>query len=90
MLLIGVQPVDLEDYGGSLRPAVRKQIPAALEIATGYLARHGVSLRRRAEAGAGTFITPGLDLDSYEAGRPGADRACRLGDARVLQRRSPG
>ena len=37
MLLVGVQPVELEDYGGSLRPAVRDRIPQALEIAANYL-----------------------------------------------------
>ena len=33
MLLIGVQPVEMEDYGGSLRPEVREQIPEALAVA---------------------------------------------------------
>ena len=39
MLLIGVQPVELEDYGRSLRPQVRECIPKALDIAAAYLAR---------------------------------------------------
>ena len=30
LFLIGVQPVELEDYGGSLRPQVKAQIPAAI------------------------------------------------------------
>jgi hydrogenase maturation protease len=33
ILLIGVQPVELEDYGGSLRPAVKAQIQPAIQIA---------------------------------------------------------
>lgn len=86
MLLIGVQPEELEDYGGSLRPQVRERIPEALEIAAGYLAGHDLVLSPRDAAGEGSVITPGLDLASYEAGRPASNDACRLGDARVLTR----
>lgn len=87
MLLIGVQPLELEDYGGSLRPAVRARIPQALAIAADYLAARGVILRPREVPAAADVITPGLDIDSYEAARPGPDIACRVGDARVLARR---
>ena len=45
MLLIGVQPVELEDYGGSLRPEVRARIPEALDVARDYLENHGIDLR---------------------------------------------
>jgi len=86
MLLIGVQPVELEDYGGSLRPQVRGRIPEALDIAAGYLARHDLALSPRDDAGQDSVITPGLDLASYEAGRPDSNDACRVGDARVLTR----
>ena len=86
MLLIGVQPVELEDYGGSLRPQVRQRIPEALDIAAAYLARHDLALAPREGGGENSVITPGLDLASYEAGRPASNDACRLGDARVLTR----
>jgi hydrogenase maturation protease len=86
MLLIGVQPVELEDYGGSLRPAVRARIPAALALAAEYLADRGFAVRARETAVPGDVITPGLDLASYEAGRPDATAACRHGDGRVLVR----
>jgi hydrogenase maturation protease len=86
MLLIGVQPVELEDYGGSLRPAVRARIPQALEIAREYLAGHGIDLGRADAGGSQAIIAPGLDLASYENGRPDQDSACRSGDARVLAR----
>ena len=86
MLLIGVQPVELEDYGGSLRPQVRECIPKALDIAAAYLLKHSISLGPRDGMGEGSVITPGLDLASYEAGRPASHDACRLGDARVLTR----
>jgi hydrogenase maturation protease len=85
MLLVGVQPVELDDYGGSLRPAVRARIPEALAIAADYLAGFGVALCPGA-GGDGSVITPGLDLASYEAGRPADEQACRRGDGRVLAR----
>ena len=86
MLLVGVQPVELEDYGGSLRPLVRSRIPEALDIAADYLAGHGFKLALRLEGAPRDVITPGLDLASYEAGRPDDALACRHGDARVLSR----
>ncbi len=86
MLLVGVQPLELEDYGGSLRPAVRERIPQALATARDYLADHGIELAARSDSACGDVITPGLDLASYEAGRPDGDLACRTGDQRVLSR----
>ncbi len=86
MLLIGVQPVELEDYGGSLRPAVRARIPEALDLAADYLAGHGIGLEPRTGTAPTGVITTGLDLASYEAGRPDSAAACRQGDARVLHR----
>ena len=89
MLLIGVQPVELEDYGGSLRPQVRDCIPRALDIAAQYLADFGIQLTARSDSAPPDIITPGLELASYESGRPDASIACRHGDERVLNR-SPG
>ena len=67
MLLVGVQPVELEDPGGSLRPAVKAQIPVA-EIA-GIICR--IWYRPQAhEQPSTSVITPGLELDRYEADRP--------------------
>ena len=86
MLLIGVQPVELEDYGGSLRPAVKARIPEALSIAADYLADRGFVLHRNREVTGESVITPGLELANYEAGRPDEASACRRGDARVLER----
>lgn len=89
MLLIGVQPVELEDYGGSLRPQVRACIPRALEIAAEYLADFGIPLTTRRDDTNSVIIAPGLDLASYESGRPDESIAWRHGDERVLNR-SPG
>ena len=90
MLLVGVQPVELEDYGGSLRDTVKAQIPEALDIARDYLESHGVFLQESTGARGPSVITPGLELDNYEGGRPNSESACRIGDARVLARSRSG
>lgn len=84
MLLIGVQPCELEDYGGSLRPPVKARLGEAVEIAAARLRDWGckVSLRKTA-SGAG-LNEDALAMAAYEAGRPSADAACRGGDERFL------
>ena len=87
LVLIGVQPVELKDYGGSLREAVRVQLDPAVEIAAGWLRRWGVGIRPRDAASGADLNSAALGLAAYEQSRPSADDACRLGDARFLQRR---
>ncbi len=86
LLLIGVQPAVLEDFGGSLRPEVKAQIDPAIKAAIGYLSQHGVEFtQRRLPLAEDTLLAPpALDITGYEANRPGADEACRVGDERVL------
>jgi hydrogenase maturation protease len=84
--LIGVQPVVLEDYGGSLTPQIRAQMEPALALAEAELTLWGVELKRRAKGESADVITPALALHSYEEGRPSAELACRHGDERVLAR----
>lgn len=83
LMLIGVQPEELDDYGGSLRPSVRAQIPVAVDIAVQELAGWGVPGRLRTRA-AERLNDSALALGSYESERPAAGDACRIGDARVL------
>lgn len=42
VVAIGVQPVELGDFGGSLRPAVRDRIPEAVALAERELASWGL------------------------------------------------
>jgi len=87
LALVGVQPVQLEDYGGSLTDAVRAQLPAALTHACRILARWGVTLTPRSQPAQGGLHDASLALSAYEQGRPSAADACRVGDARVLAQR---
>ena len=82
LLLIGVQPEELEDYGGSLRPSVKAQIGLAIDIAFDYLQSFGISAER---AGQDSELSdPVLDIHRYEQERPSAELACRVGDERIL------
>ena len=83
MLLIGIQPVELDDYGGSLRPQIASRIPVAVYLATRRLRRWGVAVRRRTDSLVAGPPSP-LAMAGYEDGRPLAEDACRIGDERVL------
>jgi hydrogenase maturation protease len=87
LLLVGVQPVELDDYGGSLRDKVKAQIEPAIQLALDYLAGFGVLAKRRQKPVMPNPVTQGAiaDMDLYETGRPAETQACRVGDARLLQ-----
>ena len=87
LFLIGVQPVELEDYGGSLRAEVKAQIPPAIEQALAYLARFGIDATRRAQPlpETATIACERMVMSRYEAERPSEEQACRVGDARFLE-----
>jgi hydrogenase maturation protease len=86
LLLVGVQPEMLEDFGGSLRPCVKAQIAPAIDVALAYLAGFGVVPLAEGVPAHAEPPHPALDLAAYEAGRPSPAAACRSGDARVLGR----
>jgi hydrogenase maturation protease len=86
--LVGVQPEDLTDQGGSLRDCVRARIGDAVGLAVEELAAWGFPAHPRDKDSA---IEPlnaeALALARYENGRPSAHEACRAGDPRVLAQR---
>jgi hydrogenase maturation protease len=83
MVLIGCQPVELEDYGGGLRPAVAARIPEALAIARGILAEWDVPVSE-GRTDSPLLADPSIRRDAYESGRPSEEAACRVGDARFF------
>jgi len=83
LVLIGVQPEELEDYGGSLRDIVKAQMRPALDVAFKWLARWGAPASLRQGVAEG-ITDAALAIDVYEGERPPADQAYRLGDARFL------
>lgn len=87
LLLVGVQPVELDDFGGSLRPAVKAQIEPAIQAALDWLGRLGVHASPRTEPLATDQSGhSALHIHDYEANRPTESDACRIGDERFLTR----
>ncbi len=87
LLLVGVQPAMLEDYGGSLRPEIKAMIQPAIDQALDFLCGFGIEAQRRIHPLPVDTARMGAiaDMEAYEAGRPTAVEACRIGDARVLE-----
>lgn len=86
VLLVGCQPEELEDYGGSLRPSVRRAMEDALALGLDTLRRWGARPVPRTTPLTGreciTFAE--LELTRYEGERPPEELACRSGDARFF------
>jgi hydrogenase maturation protease len=71
MLLIGVQPVELEDFGGGLRLAVKAMIQPAIEAALEYLQRFGIDASPatpESQAAAQQRRHAPLLMEAYEMG----------------------
>ncbi len=88
LLLIGVQPAELADYGGSLSEPVRAQLGPAVNEALAYLAAWGIDPERRHAAVApeqAGVPDRALQMARYEEGRPGPAAAWRHGDPRFFQ-----
>ena len=86
LLLVGVQPDELDDYGGSLRPCVKAQIAPAIAAALKFLDAHGIRGEPRSAPlpEDATISTLETNISQYENGRPLEIDALRTGDARVL------
>ena len=86
VLLVGCQPQELDDYGGSLRPVVKAAMDEALALGVQEIARWGGRpVARRTPLAAREAVTlDELALTAYEAQRPAAEAACRLGDERFF------
>ena len=88
IVAIGVQPVELNDFGGSLRDPVRARLPEAVALAAAELAAWGYpGVARPPGALFEPLNASSLALDPYESGRPSDAQACRSGDPRLLERR---
>jgi len=85
LLLVGVQPVVLEDYGGSLHPQTHAQIQPAIDSALNWLADNNVEATRRESPLSEPLAGAQINIRKYESERPDEHRACRVGDSRVLQ-----
>ena len=93
--LIGVQPVNMQDYGGGLTPPVAARVPEVAEAVLAMLAadyglhptaRTPATLADGTQADNTGLMSAAVTREAYESGRPTEEDACRHGDARVLAR----
>ena len=88
IVAIGVQPLTLDDFGGSLTAPVRARLDEAIALAAAEIARWGYPGARRAAAeSVDPLNAQSVALSAYESERPASDAACRIGDARLLELR---
>lgn len=88
VVLIGCQPQELDDFGGSLRPVVRDAMTQALAMGLERLRHWGANPQARPVPlpEDSTLTGAMLTLDRYESERPSEDQACRIGDERFIPR----
>ena len=86
IFLIGVQPVELEDFGGSLRDEVKAQMQPAIQHCLDYLDSYNVAYKKRKTplSEHEGVNSPTIGMSEYEVNRPSENLACRKGDDRVL------
>jgi len=89
LVLIGCQPQELADFGGSLSDTVKAALEPALQVALRWLDAWGAEpVPCDADLEQAEPVTArALGIAAYESGRPASEDACRIGDARVLARR---
>ena len=86
--VVGIKPVQLADYGGSLTDEVRAKVPEALQLGIEELRCWGVEVREHSGGPARDVVIGAVTQDRYESGRPPPEVACRDGDERILARRA--
>ena len=86
VLLIGCQPEEIDDFGGSLRPRVKLALEDALALGLATLREWGAApVPRTSPLTEREIVTfSQLDLHAYEGQRPDETLACRSGDERFF------
>jgi hydrogenase maturation protease len=86
VLLIGCQPQELEDYGGSLRPVVKAAMEEAIALGVKQIAAWGgqPTERQTPLSGRDVVTLEELAMAAYETQRPDPTLACREGDERFF------
>lgn len=83
LILVGVQPECLEDYGGGLTDTVAAQVAPTIEVILTLL-HDEFGVEGTPRDAAADIAAPAIARDAYENGRPSAKDACRIGDPRIL------
>ena len=83
LILVGVQPECLEDYGGGLTDTVAAQVAPTIDVILNLL-RDEFGVEGMPRGATSDIAATAIARDAYEGGRPSAEDACRIGDPRVL------
>ncbi|WP_407493081.1 HyaD/HybD family hydrogenase maturation endopeptidase [Pseudooceanicola sp. MF1-13] len=83
IMLVGVQPVELEDYGGGLRDKTAAQIAPVIQVARDWLAARGIHATE-GQTPTNDLADVSLMRENYEGNRPSEEDACRTGDDRFF------
>ncbi|MDY3115679.1 MAG: HyaD/HybD family hydrogenase maturation endopeptidase [Sutterella sp.] len=87
LTVIGIQPENMEDYGGGLTPTLAKRVDEAVQWAAEELAQWGFPVTKRPE---GEKVEPLMaecvEEDRYINERPSEEEAYRFGDERFVSR----
>jgi hydrogenase maturation protease len=75
LVLIGIQPVSVEDYGGNLDPMIRAGIPAAVAIGLSWLQRWGCKPEPRT-GGMVPLLPEILSMSRFETAEPAGSSRC--------------
>jgi hydrogenase maturation protease len=85
VVLIGVQPSELDDWGGGLTDVVAARLDEAVDLGAAELERWGYAPAPRPRLlAASDSLCGALERDRYEAGRPPSSEVLRQGDGRFL------
>jgi len=85
LLLVGVQPFHIEDFGGGLTDGMTDCLEPAVEAGRAWLVAQGFALEPAQAPLAEPLAGFEMSRDRYEGDRPSAAEACRVGDERVLR-----
>ena len=84
--VIGVQPLELNDYGGSLTPVVDAQVQPAVNEAVKEMTAWGFAPQERVGNDQSSPLSEMiLEKEPYEKGRPSEQEAFRHGDLRFIK-----
>ena len=75
--VIGIQPLELNDYGGPLSPLVAEKLPEAMQAAKRLLSERNIAVRLRDKESATLLNAECLSSDNYRHGGPSCVSASR-------------
>ena len=87
LTVVGIQPENMEDYGGGLSQTLAARVDEAVQWAAEELVRWGFPVEKRPEGDkVEPLMAECVEEDRYLNERPSEEEACRVGDERFMRR----